>query len=239
MIKKIHRGIKASSIETISAFARMILQSRKTLGLTQKSASEKIGIDYRHFQDIEKGKVDIRMSSLIEIQEQLGIRIEQLFCKKYGHSTCPAQENPITPDTLFSRLNQLAESGKCGLLIIEGNEVVFANRFFLDELKYKNLVALKEIPLSKLSTPALHSLKNSAEMVYAISFSTGEGTHKTFVSILKRQQESLHVICVSPDTVEEKLQEAIVLMPLFNLVKALKLLVLMVPILLASYFWDY
>ena len=47
--------------------------------MTQKDAAEKIGINYRHFQDIERGLVDLRLSSLLRIHNKLQFERGSLF----------------------------------------------------------------------------------------------------------------------------------------------------------------
>lgn len=59
--------------------ADLIVKTRKSMGLTQKETAHKVGIDYRHFQDIEKGKVDIRVSTLLELQKNLNLNLSALL----------------------------------------------------------------------------------------------------------------------------------------------------------------
>lgn len=41
--------------------------ARKKMGISQELAAEQIKIDYRHYQNIEGGKINIRMDMFIKI----------------------------------------------------------------------------------------------------------------------------------------------------------------------------
>lgn len=44
-----------------------IRQARKKMSLSQAKASEAIGIDYRHYQNIEGGKINLRLDTLLKL----------------------------------------------------------------------------------------------------------------------------------------------------------------------------
>ena len=46
--------------------------------LSQKKAAHKIGISYRHYQDIERGKVDVRFATLDRVMKFFGIKYCEL-----------------------------------------------------------------------------------------------------------------------------------------------------------------
>jgi HTH-type transcriptional regulator / antitoxin HipB len=48
-------------------------EARKTKGLTQKELSAKMGLPQSHISEIEQGKVDLRVSSLLEISRALDL----------------------------------------------------------------------------------------------------------------------------------------------------------------------
>lgn len=50
--------------EGITDFSKKIKLKRKELGLTQEEASERLEMNYRHYQNIETGKVDPKLTTL-------------------------------------------------------------------------------------------------------------------------------------------------------------------------------
>ncbi len=52
---------------------------RKAKGHTQLEFAEKNKISYRHYQDIESGKINIRLLTLLDICQGLKIKIHDLL----------------------------------------------------------------------------------------------------------------------------------------------------------------
>lgn len=42
-------------------------KKRKALGLTQQQASKALGLNYRHYQDIERSKVNLRLDTVCKL----------------------------------------------------------------------------------------------------------------------------------------------------------------------------
>jgi transcriptional regulator with XRE-family HTH domain len=56
---------------SIQAIAAKIQSARKEKGLSQRTLSKKVGIPQSHLSKIEKGLVDLQLSTLIEIARTL------------------------------------------------------------------------------------------------------------------------------------------------------------------------
>lgn len=57
----------------IEDFAKKIQVARKAKGLTQGELGAKMGLPQSHISQIESGKIDIRLSSLLEISRLLDL----------------------------------------------------------------------------------------------------------------------------------------------------------------------
>lgn len=57
----------------IEDFAKKIQAARKVKGLTQGELGAKMGLPQSHISQIESGKIDIRLSSLLEISRLLDL----------------------------------------------------------------------------------------------------------------------------------------------------------------------
>lgn len=48
-------------------------QARKRMGLSQIAAAQAIGVDYRHYQNVEGGKINVRIDTLLLLMQFYGI----------------------------------------------------------------------------------------------------------------------------------------------------------------------
>lgn len=55
----------------LAALGQQIKRARIKLGLTQEMAARILEIEYRHYQEIEYGRVDVRYSTYIQMQSKL------------------------------------------------------------------------------------------------------------------------------------------------------------------------
>lgn len=58
---------------TLQAIARQLQEARKAKGYSQRKLAELTGIPQNHISRIENGQVDIRLSSLLELADVLGM----------------------------------------------------------------------------------------------------------------------------------------------------------------------
>ena len=61
--------------ESIEHVAKLLKKARKTKGLSQRALSLKAGIPQSHISKIENGAVNLRLSSLIELNRVLGLEL--------------------------------------------------------------------------------------------------------------------------------------------------------------------
>ena len=59
----------------ITTITKALKQSRQRRGLSQRALSAKVGMPQSHISRIERGAVDIRLSSLIEMARHLDLEI--------------------------------------------------------------------------------------------------------------------------------------------------------------------
>src|SRR5262245_56371943 len=51
----------------LKEFGRRLKTTRKQMGLSQVTAAQNMHIDYRHYQNIEGGKINLRLDTLIKL----------------------------------------------------------------------------------------------------------------------------------------------------------------------------
>lgn len=59
--------------ESIQPFVQELKKAREKKGLSQRALSQKIGVPQSHISTIENGKVDLQLSSLLEIARHLDL----------------------------------------------------------------------------------------------------------------------------------------------------------------------
>lgn len=225
--KKTSRGKKPSTNSAIIAVSRAIVQSRKKLGLTQRKAAEKVGIDYRHFQDVEKGKVDVRVSSLFELQKQLGLQLEEYFCDKFRGPTCPASCSSANYTELWDIVFELAENGKCGLVILKKGELVFVNKYLRTLLKPPT-AEIRTSFLNSITDPPLLGLSQVTNLQegelcapFVVKLKV-EASQKEYLAFPRKVADSTSILFISIDYMKERLAESLTMLPLFNLMNNTK-----------------
>src|SRR3954470_19213634 len=51
----------------LKEFGKQLKTTRKQMGLSQVTAAQNMRIDYRHYQNIEGGKINLRLDTLIKL----------------------------------------------------------------------------------------------------------------------------------------------------------------------------
>lgn len=62
----------------LEEFGRKLLQARTRKGLSQRALAERTGVPQAHISKIEQGRVDIRLSSLVELARALDLDVQLL-----------------------------------------------------------------------------------------------------------------------------------------------------------------
>lgn len=63
-----------------AAFRKRLRELRCALALTQEQLAERAGLNYKHYQEIERGgKTEVRFSTLVRLAQAFGIPLYKLF----------------------------------------------------------------------------------------------------------------------------------------------------------------
>ena len=106
-------------IHDLRQIGNRLLALRKDRGLTQMELAEKAGLADRTYADIERGTVNMRMSTLVKICEALNIRPNDLLLSY-------EQPSDVDQDATIERLKNCPPSTREALTWIL--------KLFLDEL---------------------------------------------------------------------------------------------------------
>lgn len=64
---------------SLRRLGRQIRALRKSVNLTQEDAAERAKLDYKHFQAIEAGSINVTVASLIGIAKAFRVKLADLF----------------------------------------------------------------------------------------------------------------------------------------------------------------
>ena len=59
--------------EFLKEFGKSLKAARKSMGLSQVAAAQSMHIDYRHYQNVEGGKINLRLDTLIKLVRFYGL----------------------------------------------------------------------------------------------------------------------------------------------------------------------
>lgn len=71
-----HRNLMVYQSEFVLEFGKKIKARRKEMGLSQVRAAEHMRVDYRHYQNIENGKINVRLDTLILLTDFYGLKFQ-------------------------------------------------------------------------------------------------------------------------------------------------------------------
>lgn len=57
-------------------FSIAIRAKRKEKGISQVAAAQKIGMDYRHYQNLEGGKINMRLDTMFLLSQFYGLEVK-------------------------------------------------------------------------------------------------------------------------------------------------------------------
>ncbi|WP_294230266.1 helix-turn-helix transcriptional regulator [uncultured Chryseobacterium sp.] len=66
-------------VEFRLAFGKRVEKFRKSLGLSYRQLAQKCDVDHSNISKIEKGEVDLRISTIYELSKGLEVHPQELF----------------------------------------------------------------------------------------------------------------------------------------------------------------
>lgn len=70
--------MKEKSIDVVEKFAGNVARIRKSKGLSLREMAAACDLDHANISRIEQGKVDVRLSTLVEVAKGLGVHPRKL-----------------------------------------------------------------------------------------------------------------------------------------------------------------
>ncbi len=87
--------------ETRKILGQRIKELRKSAGFTQEELGEKASLNYKFIGELERGRVNISLDSLVKIATALGVTPGSFFAK----DKLPARQVPVKEKNPLSKLS--------------------------------------------------------------------------------------------------------------------------------------
>jgi transcriptional regulator with XRE-family HTH domain len=87
--------------ETRKMLGQRIKELRKSAGLTQEELGEKASLNYKFIGELERGRVNVSLDSLVKIATALGVGPGSFFAK----DKLPARQIPVKEKNPLSKLS--------------------------------------------------------------------------------------------------------------------------------------
>lgn len=108
-------------------FSRIIKKRRANLGISQVDMASMLDISYRHYQDIETGKINLRLDTIVKISDKLDIHL--CFQNNRIHEGMKSGDIPDLQET-----GKIASELEVGFTILNANKTYFYINDFLAQI---------------------------------------------------------------------------------------------------------
>lgn len=108
-------------------FSRIIKKRRASLGISQVDMASMLDISYRHYQDIETGKINLRLDTIVKISDKLDIHL-CIQNNRIHEGVAPGE----IPD--FHETGNIATELEVGFSILNSNKTYFYINDFLAQI---------------------------------------------------------------------------------------------------------
>lgn len=200
----------------LKEFGKTLKVTRKQMGLSQVSAAQSMHIDYRHYQNIEGGKINLRLDTLIKLVkfynlDKSGRPFNLDSCLEILSGHAGAQR-----DAWRTLYQHFVECGQAGFMVVNhaDRSVVGYNEKLARTLGLTQEGQLKGISLSQLLAPEslakvedlLQRPSNGAFHPFVISFRTANMAQAiTMMAVLGvRDAGQAQVILFDRHTLDEE-----------------------------------
>lgn len=108
-------------------FSRIIKKRRASLGISQVDMASILDISYRHYQDIEAGKINLRLDTIVKISDKLDLHL--CFQNNRIHEGMKSGEIPD-----INKTGEIANQLEVGFAIFNSNKTYFYINDFLAQI---------------------------------------------------------------------------------------------------------
>ena len=172
-------------------FARILKAARESKGLSQRALSGKAGVPQAHISNIERGAVDLRLSSLIALARALDLELTLVPRKAVPavQSIIRSSDSAAAPPAeMLKELQRLQETVKSLQSAAQIPEIAQLAR------------QLRELQSFRLSAPQIETLKEARKAVQAFAEHTRglEDLRQTVSRLQRLRNELAHGVASAP-----------------------------------------
>lgn len=103
----------------LKEFGKTLKQTRKTMGLSQVTAAQNMRIDYRHYQNIEGGKINLRLDTLMKLVKFYSLdKLSRPFNLDACMDLLSGYKDTNAHDNWGALFHHFVEGGHAGFVVI-------------------------------------------------------------------------------------------------------------------------
>src|SRR6185312_14433215 len=137
----------------LKEFGRQLKTTRKQMGLSQVTAAQNMRIDYRHYQNIEGGKINLRLDTLIKLVKFYNLdKVSRPFNLEACMELLSGYKESGTEDNWSALFHHFVEGGHAGFIRVNCRTkmVEHINNKLIQALGYRNAQDAEGKPLQNL-----------------------------------------------------------------------------------------
>lgn len=206
----------------LKEFGKALKTTRKQMGLSQVTAAQNMRIDYRHYQNIEGGKINLRLDTLIKLVKFYNMdKVSRPFNLDACIDLLSGYKDTNAHDNWQSLFHHFVEGGHAGFIVInvESKQIEQINEKLFKTLGYRGALDLQSKPIQHLMVQ-----ESAAQFDDMIKHHVAEQVSKPFIVTFRTQppafpipmmavckamrdtsgEEKLHCIFFDRKTLEEE-----------------------------------
>jgi transcriptional regulator with XRE-family HTH domain len=169
----------------LKEFGKQLKTTRKQMGLSQVTAAQNMRIDYRHYQNIEGGKINLRLDTLIKLVKFYNLdKVSRPFNLDACMDLLSGYKEAGTEDNWGLLFHHFVEGGHAGFVTVNcrTKAVEQINSKLFQALGYRSAQELTGKPLQNL---LVH--ESAAQFEELISHHVPEYVSKPFIVTFRTQ----------------------------------------------------
>lgn len=143
----------------LKEFGKQLKTTRKQMGLSQVTAAQNMRIDYRHYQNIEGGKINLRLDTLIKLVKFYNLdkvsrpfNLEACMDLLSGYNDTASGQPGATEDNWGALFHHFVEGGHAGFVTVncQNRTIEQINPKLFQALGYRSAQELTGKPVHNL-----------------------------------------------------------------------------------------
>lgn len=169
----------------LKEFGKALKTTRKQMGLSQVTAAQNMRIDYRHYQNIEGGKINLRLDTLIKLVKFYNLdKVSRPFNLDACMDLLSGYKDTNAHDNWQSLFHHFVEGGVAGFVKVnvQSKQIEQINEKLFKTLGYRQAQDLQNKPVQQLMVQ-----ESAAQFDELIKHHVADQVSKPFIVTFRTQ----------------------------------------------------